>query len=60
MLTIRVDNETAEMIAYLRRHKVRFQPKIRQLIKPELQAMCKDFKRKENRIPNAPDWVYED
>ena len=60
MLTIRIDDETKEMIAYLRAHRVRFQDKIRKSIKDDLSEICKDFKRKEKRIKNAPDWVYDD
>lgn len=58
MLTIRIDNETKEMIAYLRNHKVNFTHKIRQSITRDLKELCIDFKMKEKRINNAPDWVY--
>ena len=58
MLTIRIDNETSQMIAYLRIHKVKFQNKIRESIKKDLQVLCSDFKMKEKRIKNAPDWLY--
>lgn len=59
MLNIRIDNETEEMIAYLRIHKVKFQNKIRQSIKSDLKNICFDFKKKEKRIKNTPSWVYE-
>jgi hypothetical protein len=58
MLTIRVGKETMEMKAFLARHKVRWQPEAKELIRELLAKKCKEFKRKENRIPNAPDWVY--
>ena len=48
-----------EMFAYLRLHKVRFQPNLRKVIKAELSEICKDFKMKQKRIKNAPDWLYE-
>jgi len=59
MLTIRTDNEIDSMIAYLRIHKVKFTPKIRSIIKKELKNICTDFRIKEKRIKNAPDWLYE-
>ena len=59
MLNIRVDNETKEMLAYLRQHKVRFLPNLRKIIKAELFEICKDFKMKQKRIKDAPDWLYE-
>jgi hypothetical protein len=59
MLTIRVDKETKSMTAYLRLHKVRWQPEAKQLIKDLLTEKCKEFKRKESRIKDAPIWVYE-
>jgi hypothetical protein len=59
MLNSRVDNETKEMLAYLCLHKVRFQPNLRKIIKAELSEICKDFKMKQKRIKNAPDWLYE-
>ncbi|NQU53747.1 MAG: hypothetical protein HQ522_14550 [Bacteroidetes bacterium] len=59
MLNIRIDSGTKEMLAYLRRHKVRFQPNIRKIIKAELSEICKDFKMKQKRIKDAPDWLYE-
>ena len=60
MFTIRTNNEMDEKIAYLRLHKVRFTPRIKKVIDDELSLMCNEFKRKEKRIPNAPDWVYDD
>jgi hypothetical protein len=59
MLNIRIDSETKEMMAYLRLHNVRFQPNLRKIIKVELSERCKDFKVKQKRINNAPDWLYE-
>jgi hypothetical protein len=59
MLTIRVDKETMEMKAYLSRHKVKWQPEAKALIKTLLTEKCKEFKRKESRIKDAPSWVYE-
>jgi hypothetical protein len=59
MLNIRVDNETKEMLAYLRQHKVRFQPNLRKIIKAELFEICTDFKMKQKRIKDAPEWLYE-
>jgi len=44
MLNIRVDRKKQEMLAYLRLHKVRFQPNLRKGIKAELSEICKDFK----------------
>lgn len=59
MFTIRTNENIDEMIAYLRSHKVRFTPKLKLVIEAELQKMCNDFKKKEKRIKNAPDWLYE-
>ena len=59
MPNIRVDNETKEMLAYLRLHKVRFQPNLRKIIKAELSEICKYFKMKQKQIKDAPDWLYE-
>lgn len=59
MLTIRTNEKTDEMIAYLRSHKVRFSSKLKPLIDAELKKMCNDFKKKEKRLKNAPDWLYE-
>ena len=53
MLTLRINKETKDMIAFLRNHKVKFTPVIRGLIKAELAKICKDFKMKENRIKEA-------
>ena len=36
MLNISTDSETKEMLAYLRLHKVRFQPNLRKIIKVQL------------------------
>jgi hypothetical protein len=47
------------MLAYLRLHKVRFQPNLRKIIKAELSEICKDIMIKQKRIKNAPDWRYE-
>lgn len=60
MLTFRVNKEIMEMKAYLAKHKVRWQPEAKALIRDLLHQKCKEFKRKEKRIPNAPDWVYPD
>lgn len=59
MLTIRTNEKTDLMIAYLRNHKVKFAPKLKIAIQLELEKMCKDFKMKEKRIKNAPDWLYD-
>lgn len=59
MFTIRTNENIDEMIAYLRSHKVRFTSKLKPLIETELQKMCNDFKKREKRIKNAPDWLYE-
>lgn len=59
MLTIRIDNETKEMIAYLKNHNIRYTDIIREAIRPALKSKCQDMKKKEKRIKNAPDWVYE-
>ena len=58
MLNIRIDSETKEMLAYLRLHKVRFQPNLRKIIKAELSEICKDFKMKQKRIKNVPGWLH--
>lgn len=50
VLNIRVDNETKEMLAYLRLHKVRFQPNLRKIVKSELSEICKDFNMKQKPI----------
>ena len=52
-------SETQEMLDYLRLHKVRFSPNLRKVIKAELSGICKDFKMKQKRIKNAPDWLFE-
>lgn len=59
MLTIRTDVEIDEMLAYLRLHKVRFTSKIKESIRSDLKEMCNDFKMKEERIKDAPDWLYK-
>ena len=59
MLTIRTNEYQNELIAYLRLHKVRFTPKLKQVITKELESICKDFKMKGKRIHNAPDWLYD-
>ena len=59
MLTIRTNTQIDERLAYLRLHKVNFTPTLKQVILSELDEMCKDFKMKENRIKNAPDWLYD-
>jgi len=59
MFTLRIDNETKEMLAYLRRHNIRFQPKLKDAFKVILREYCKEFKRKESRIKDAPEWLYE-
>ena len=59
MLNIRPDSETKEMLAYLRLHKLRFQLNLRKIIKSELSEIFKEFKVKQKRIKNAPDWPYE-
>jgi hypothetical protein len=59
MLTIRTDNEIDEMIAYLREHKVKFTPKLKQAISKELSVLCNDFKMKNKNISNIPDWLYD-
>jgi hypothetical protein len=46
-------------LAHVRLHNVRFQPNLRKIIKVELSERCKDFKMKQKRIKNAPDWLYE-
>jgi len=48
------------MLAYLRLHKVMFTPYLKRVIAIELRILCKEFKKKESRIPNAPGWVYPD
>lgn len=58
MLTIRVGKEIMEMKAFLAKHKVRWQPEAKQLIKGLLAEKCKEFKRKEKRLPDAPNWLY--
>ena len=57
---MRIDKETEEMLAYLRLHKVRFQPNLRIVIKAELSILCENFKKKEKRIKDAPNWLYDD
>lgn len=59
MLTIRIDNETKQLRSYLSDHKVRYQQRIRAVIKAELKLIACDFKLKEKRIKNAPDWLYD-
>ena len=59
MLNIRVYSETKDMLACLRLHKVGFQPNLRKIVKVELFEMCKDFKMKQKRIKDAPNWLYE-
>lgn len=60
MFTIRTNSNTDEMIAFLRSRKVRFTPRLKQVMDAELSRMCDDFKRKEKRIKDAPDWLYDD
>lgn len=60
MLTIRVDNETMEMKAFLKQHNVRWQPEAKALIKNLMAEKCRNFKRKKNRIKDAPYWLYDD
>lgn len=60
MLTIRTNDIIDEKIAYLRLHKVRFTGELRRVIDEELTKICEDFKMKEKRIKNAPDWLYDD
>jgi hypothetical protein len=57
--TQQICSKTKEMLAYLRRHNARFHPNLRKVIKAELSEICKDFKMKQKRIKNAPDWLYE-
>ncbi len=59
MLTIRTNEEIDLMIAYLRNHKVKFTPRLRNAISKELKILCDDFKMKQKRIKNAPDWMYD-
>ena len=59
MLTIRTDSEIDEMIAFLRIHKVKFTHRIKEAMRMELINICSDFKMKEKRIKDAPDWLYE-
>lgn len=40
MLNIRIDNETKEMLTYLRPHNLRFQPNLRKVIKVQLLNYC--------------------
>jgi hypothetical protein len=47
------------MLPYLLLHNVRFHPNLRKIIKGELFEICKDFKMKQKRIMDAPDWLYE-
>lgn len=49
MLTLRIDNETEEMIAYLRLHNIKYTTKIKQSIKHDLKELCAEFKRKEKK-----------
>jgi hypothetical protein len=59
ILNVKINSETKEMLAYLWLLNVRFQPNLRTIIKAELSEICKDFKIKQKRIKNAPDWLYE-
>jgi hypothetical protein len=59
MLTIRINDTIDEKIAYLRLHKVKFTPVLREAIDRELTKLCDDFKMKEKRIKGAPDWYYK-
>ncbi|WBC28405.1 hypothetical protein RPMD05_24 [Rhodobacteraceae phage LS06-2018-MD05] len=48
MLTIRIDKETKNIIAYLRLHKVRFTGRLKSVIIEELHKIADDFKYKSN------------
>jgi hypothetical protein len=43
---IRIDSETKEILTYLCRHNVIFQPNLRKIIKAELSEVCIDFEMK--------------
>jgi hypothetical protein len=59
ILNIRIDSKAIEILAYLWLYDVKYQPNLKKIIKTELSEICKDFKMKDKRIKNAPDWLYE-
>ena len=59
MYTIRTDKEIDKMLGYLRRHKVNFSPKIKEVIRSELKTICIDFKMQEEKIKGSPGWMYD-
>lgn len=59
MLTIRTTEYQDELIAFLRINKIRFTPRIKKAIQEELEQICSDFKKREKRIKNAPNWLYD-
>ena len=58
MLIVRNNSEMKDMFTYLRLHK-ESQANLRKIIKAKLFENCKDFKMKQRRIKNAPDWLNE-
>ena len=59
MLTLRIDQETEQMIGYLKDHNVKYTDIIRGSIKESLAEYCKEFKRKPKRESNVPEWAYD-
>ena len=51
MLTIRIDNEIASNIAFLKQHKIKYTDIIREAIREPLNNKCKEFYKKEPYCP---------
>jgi len=56
--TIMISKTQANSLSVLKNHKIRVSQFIRDAIKEKLQREWKGIKEKENRIEDAPDWVY--
>lgn len=59
MLTIRIDNESEELRAFLKKHKVRYTRSLRQAILEDLRRQAAEFNYKQKKIRNAPSWLYD-
>jgi hypothetical protein len=59
MLTIRITDNQKQKIAYLKQHNVKYTIFLRSVIDAELTRLCNEYKMKEKRIKNAPDWLYD-
>ncbi|NQU54745.1 MAG: hypothetical protein HQ522_19660 [Bacteroidetes bacterium] len=60
MLNIRADSETKEMLAYLCRHNVRFQPNLRKIIKVQQDTIMKTRQQRTTDQRIATSKFYKD